>query len=681
MLPLLLQALLVSPPAPIELRQAGGETQLVHEADSQHGLPVRGAYRVVAVADDGARRQVAERNVPVPRLRPHEARIDAERARELAVEHLGGERARFEPQLVYLRVPVGGGEAVLAWELTSPLDLSGAKPSRDRIWLSATTGALLARRSLVFDSGALVFPENPATTPNPIAVEFDTIDVAVADAPLRSPTIDVLGCLDAPEDPDDQPPPWWSEGMCFPHARARSDAQGDYFVPLPNVGLIADNEAFDDPYAEVAAYWYVERFLAGMAERGLTSTRCPHFSLVVNRYVLAEDGERIPSGGANFVDECDVDKSPTLVIGQGRYVDYAYDSDVIFHEMGHSVIQHLSPDGLFDRKLTPTGIISEAGALNEGLADYFAMTLSGDPEVGEYIGRFSVDQTTPFLRSGANDKVCPDDLIGQWHNDGLVVSGALWSARARVGSEIIDALLLETLPRLGPDSSLDDFGKAFFAVAEEFRAAGTLDAENLALLERSLAGRGLLDCSHVITDVELATDGKRMVIVGDDDSIAPLAPGPLQLRYEVPEGETEVTVFATVGIGGGDEEPAITVLMRTGDQPITFEYEIVDDVIVVSGDWEVELEAESLNGEDYIARIPVEPGDVLHVSLANRSPATASVSNYFVVASNAFEPEPEPESEAPGCGCIGTQPNRPWAALVLLPLLGLAARGRAGGRR
>jgi len=507
--------------------------------------------------------------------------------------------------------------------------------------------------------------------------DLDTVDVTVADVPLGSPTIDVRGCLDAAEDPEAQAPGWWAEGMCFPHARARSDAQGDYFVPLPDIGLIADNEAFDDPYAEVAAYWYVERFLAGMAERGLTSARCPHFTLVVNRYTLDDEGERIPSGGANFVDECDAEVSPTMVIGQGRYVDYAYDADVIFHEMGHSVIQHLSPDGLFDRKMTPTGIISEAGALNEGLADYFAITLSGDPEVGEYIGRFSVDQTTPFIRSGENDKVCPDDLIGQWHNDGLVVSGALWSARQRVGSEIVDSMLLETLPRLGPDASLDDFGRAFLAVADEFRSAGTLDAEGFALIDRTLAGRGLLDCSHVITDVELATDGKRMVIVGDDDSISPLAPGPLQLRYEVPAGETEVTVFATVGLSGSEEEPAITVLMRIGDEPITFEYELVDDVLVVSGDWEIELPAESLNGEDYIARVPVEAGDVLHVSLANRSPATANVSNFFVVASNADE-EPEPPS---GCACTGPGPGRPWVSLVLLLLLGLAVPGRCGWRR
>ena len=180
----------------------------------------------------------------------------------------------------------------------------------------------------------------------------------------------------------------------------------------------------------------------------------------------------------------------------------------------------------------------------------------------------------------------------------------------------------------------------------------------------------------MITDVELATDGKRMVMIADDDSITPLAPGPLQLRYEVPEGETEVTVFATVSLNGSSEEPALTVLMRTGDEPITFEYEVVDDVIVVSGDWQTELELESLNGEDYIARVPVNAGDVLHVSLANRSPAGATISNFFVVASDADEP-PEP----PGCGCTSSEPGPRGLALMLLGLLGLAARRRGGLHR
>jgi MYXO-CTERM domain-containing protein len=662
MIALLLSTLLASPPAPIELRLASGETELVSEPAHAHGLPVRGAYTIWAQAEDGSRRLFAARDAGPVRLRPDQARVTLETARALAATRLGCAPQQLEPSLVYLRQL---GEAVLAWEVTSPLEL-GTPPTRQRLWLSATTGAQLARRSLVFDSGALLYPENPSSTPVPIAIEFSTIDVATADVPLASPTIDVRGCIDAPDGPA---PMWWVEGQCFPHARARSDDAGDYFVPLPDIGLIADNEAFDDEYAEVAAYWYVEQFFARMAERGLTSARCEHFTVVVNRYSLDEDGERIPAGGASFVDECNADVSPTLIIGQGEYVDYAYDSDTLFHEMGHSVIQHLSPDGLTDRQLTELGIISEAGALNEGIADYMAMMLAGDPEVGEYIGRVSVDQTTPYIRSGINDKVCPNDLIGQWHNDGQVVSGALWSARDRVGP-VVDEILLQTLPKLPPDASLEDFGQAFLATTAEFVEAGTLDELGFELVERSLAGRGLLGCLHIIDDVELATEGKRMQLIADDDSIAPFGPGPLQLRYEVPPGETEVTVFFSMSAG---EEPAATVLMRIGGEPIHFSYELIDDVITVSGDWDIEVEAEALNSQDFIARVAVNPGDVLHVALANRSAVGASVSNFFVVASEAAAHE----DEEPGCGCTSA-PTGGWGALaLLLGLVGLR-RERAG---
>jgi hypothetical protein len=62
-LSLLLHALFAGPPTPIELPLVGGESQLIHEHAQLHGLQVRGAYEVVAVASDGARRRVAARTV------------------------------------------------------------------------------------------------------------------------------------------------------------------------------------------------------------------------------------------------------------------------------------------------------------------------------------------------------------------------------------------------------------------------------------------------------------------------------------------------------------------------------------------------------------------------------------------------------------------------------------------
>lgn len=671
---ILLAALMAG--APLELQLGGGEAQLLRVEAEAHGLPIRGAYEVVALAGDGSRRSLTRREVEPPRVRPQDATVDRAQARAIATQVLGA--APTDATLVYVNVL---GEAVLAWELSSPLRRdTDTGPLRERVWIGATTGVPILRRPIAFDSGAQVFEEDPASTPVPIEITFETIDVDTAGVPLSSPTIDVRGCVDA----SDQPAPtWWREGMCFPQARALSDAGGDFYVPLPNVGLAADNESFEDAYAEVAAYWYVERFFAAMAARGLTSHRCEQFTIVVNRYSLTLDREgeveRVPAGGANFVDECDPDVSPTLIVGQGRYVDYAYDADVLWHELGHSVIQHVSPDGLTDRRFTPLGILSEAGALNEGLADYLAMTIAGDPEVGEYIGRFSVDQTTPYLRTGQNNQVCPDDLVGQWHNDGLIVSGALWSARVRVG-EVVDRVLLDTLARLEPDAVLDEFGRTFIDVAAEHVEAGTLDAADHELLARTFAGRGLLDCEHVITDEGLATLGKRMTLIADDEAITPFAPGPLQLRYVVPDGESELTVFFSGSFGGLDPllEPAMTVLLRVGE-PVMFEYASDGGIVEVGGSWDLAVEAESLNGQDFIARLPVEAGDEIFVTLANRSPVGASVSNFFVVASDVIVDEPEPDPDEGGCGC--TSDAGQGGAMFAGVVLAWAALFRRGGRR
>jgi MYXO-CTERM domain-containing protein len=322
------------------------------------------------------------------------------------------------------------------------------------------------------------------------------------------------------------------------------------------------------------------------------------------------------------------------------------------------------PGGLAERRYGPDGIVSEAGAINEGLADYFAMTVSGDPQVAEYIGRFDVASGTPYLRTGETEAVCPDDLVGDWHSDGRLVSSALWALRLRLGL-VVDTIVLRTLPRLPPDALLDDFGATALQVAEDLAAEGVLDEEDLTLARRVLATRGLLDCPHVIDDPGLATTGKRLQLVAADENMVPFAPGPLQLRVRVPTDTTEVTLFVTLSAEGADTEAAASFLVKRADEPIVFSFDISEsEVIEASGDHDLEIEAESLNGEDFIARLEVTPGEVLHVALANRSPTAASASNFFVAPS-------DPSAQEGGCGCR-SQPSAPW----LVAALALARRRR-----
>lgn len=664
------------------LHLRGGPVEVVTHGFSLHGLPLRGAYEshIRAAAGGPSRVLTARLDQLAPRHLPTDARLGADDAIAIARTELGV-TPRAAPTLVYRLVL---GRPVLAWELTLPLVLDPA-PSLRTVWVSATTGRLLHERDAAFHSRARVFPIDPSSTPEPVDVELTTLDVTEPGQSLDSPGLQVRGCGSEPEG---EPPAWWTEGACFPRALALSNADGDWFVPLPNIGLVADNRAFDDPYAEVAAYHHVERFLEVMRERGLASPRCERFTVLVNRHGLGDEQQPTPIGGASYVDTCNADLSPTLVVGQGKDVDYAYDADVLYHEMGHSVVQQLAPDGLSERRLAPWGIVSEAGAINEGLADYFAMSVGGDPLVGEYVGRFEVASGTPWLRTGESTATCPNDLVGDWHGDGRVVSGALWAVRARLGV-VVDELVLRTLPRLPPDAVLDDFGAAAFEVSQEMHAEGVLDDFGAALVERSLAARGLLGCEHVIDDPSLATNGKRMELAAAD-TLVPYAPGPFQLRVRVPHDAEEVTLFVTL-TAAGDGEAAASFLVKRGEEPIEFTYEATEvpntegtgtvEAIEVVGDHDVELEGEALNDTDFIARLRVEPGEVLHVALASRATTKASASNFFVAPSVPTASEEDELDD--GCACdagTGAGAGAGFGSMGALALLALRRRRRRGLR-
>ena len=88
--------------------------------------------------------------------------------------------------------------------------------------------------------------------------------------------------------------------------------------------------------------------------------------------------------------------------------------DVNYHEFGHSFHFHaiIPGVGAFD------------GALSEGQADYLAATMTGDP--GTARGFFKSDE--PLRDIESPKKVWPDD-VGEVHDTGIIIGGALWDLR------------------------------------------------------------------------------------------------------------------------------------------------------------------------------------------------------------------------------------------------------------
>jgi MYXO-CTERM domain-containing protein len=99
-------------------------------------------------------------------------------------------------------------------------------------------------------------------------------------------------------------------------------------------------------------------------------------------------------------------------------------ADVNYHEFGHSFHFHaiIPGAGVFD------------GALSEGQADYLAATITGDP--GTARGFFKDNQPLRDLQSPK--KIWPQD-VGEVHDTGIIIGGALWDLRtalvAKYGEE------------------------------------------------------------------------------------------------------------------------------------------------------------------------------------------------------------------------------------------------------
>ncbi|MEM6295213.1 MAG: M36 family metallopeptidase [Myxococcota bacterium] len=692
--------------------RAGNASALDVVAPVLHGIPVRRASRTVPV--DGAGTWLRAPSAPTlaaPQVEPDEAAVAAEALPELVAEALGADApTAFEsaPTLVYVAVL---GRPVLAWEVQLPLTLRPT-PSRRTLWMSAMTGRLLDEVEQVRSAQARVFLENPSTTPEPTEVTLPRIESVPPGGVLESETIAAFNCV---AEPPKTVPDWVDEGDCYPVHSAMADADGNFFPRVPDVIIEGDNVQADDAYAELSMFFHGARFLDVLADKGVPQFQCEQATMLANVRALTptDDLDFEPVNNAFYTNQCDPERGVAMLFGQGSDVDFAYDGDVVYHELGHGVVAMLTPEGLNGRKLREDGSLVDAGGMNEAIADYMAYMMTDDPRVGEYVGRFWTATSRTEIRTGENTKTCPDDTIGQVHNDGEPFAAALWSVRARVGPSV-DTLVLRALPRMPSDASLEEGAAALLVTAAELVDEGTWDDDDVTLLERALSTRGLLDCPRVITDQDEVEDGRTMHLRRRNATLQPFLPGPMQLRYVVPPGTERLEV--QFGLRGVDDEGnTAAVLVKRADAMIRFSYDLIalDDpgdatgetgrireVTLVEGDWDLELEPVEQPGGGYVAVVPnMREGEVVHIAMGGLSTADMVATGVSMVPVGADENEAEAETEtdgdapgdgdseavfasetsAGGCGCQGGAGSAILGPWLLLPMLRRRRRRATGG--
>ncbi|MCW5898537.1 MAG: T9SS type A sorting domain-containing protein [Flavobacteriales bacterium] len=97
--------------------------------------------------------------------------------------------------------------------------------------------------------------------------------------------------------------------------------------------------------------------------------------------------------------------------------------DVVYHEYGH---------GINDKYYQSLGASFNNGAMNEGYADVWALTLTDYPILAQ---GWQLNSNNSFIRRYDIDpKVYPVDLVGQVHADGEIIAGAWWDTYQLLGN-------------------------------------------------------------------------------------------------------------------------------------------------------------------------------------------------------------------------------------------------------
>jgi hypothetical protein len=96
--------------------------------------------------------------------------------------------------------------------------------------------------------------------------------------------------------------------------------------------------------------------------------------------------------------------------------------DVAYHEYGH---------GVNDNYYQSQGGSFINGAMGEGYADFWAISLTQNPILGS---GFYVANQDPIRRYDIDPKVYPMDLVGEVHSDGEIIMGAWYDTHLLLGS-------------------------------------------------------------------------------------------------------------------------------------------------------------------------------------------------------------------------------------------------------
>lgn len=386
------------------------------------GHPVQDAEVVVHVRDDG---EITGANNALTDASPGAdatQEIDADQAKANADKAVQGTPADSDPpQLVWVQ---SGADLVLAWRV----NLRTTDPIGSwRVLVNATTGDTIDAAQVANDRRLPTAPRTPG------AAAIATGAVASAKDTAAQSTDDACELPDGPSACVFLPDPIYGSG-----GRLTDPSQADEFLtgealqglidPASGqlVGEFVDADPAGAPvdapdeadarwgqgrgepgFENAMAYYWIDRVQREIQDLGFTDVRNESFP------VFGVDPQTVDNA---FYDGSEI------VLGVGSDgINEGEDATGIVHEYGHAVLDQQAP-GLLEG--------DEAGAYHEGFGDLLAFLTtvelrSGNDQVDPGC-LFAWAEDGECIRRIDNDRVYPDDLVNEVHEDGTIYSGAVF---------------------------------------------------------------------------------------------------------------------------------------------------------------------------------------------------------------------------------------------------------------
>jgi hypothetical protein len=363
--------------------------------------------------------------------------------------------------------------------------------------------------------------------------------------------------------------------MCEIVKVAQMGADGSFLHITPSTDVDPD-----DTFAEVMMYHHVTMAHDLFKERlGLTHMDKPLRSIVnlqafvdlMNNWMGMVNAAFVPAQSGNLFASFGVDLNKgedAIIFIQGPDRDTAYDATVIYHEYTHAMIGM----ALQGKATTKYGIDPSPGGLNEGLADYFAASFTGNSTVGGYaLGGVNGQ------RDLERDFSCPNHVVGEVHQDGEIAGGVLWDYRAMVGTDIADKTVANAVLTF---TATTNFELAAEAILDELKQ---LAPEKEAAARKLFEDRGMIGCVPVI---DVTTSVPTGAIPQQYPGTATLttqfkdgAPGYAQYRLKLAATTKELTIEFTPAEAGGGLIPGmpsakgnVWVALKKGSEAISYDY-------------------------------------------------------------------------------------------------------------